>query len=682
VEVSNNQFEKVVSDVTGAFDFNIDNIKVFKSSNNEYRNITGQTGSLYYLSGVPGAKINQFILYRDTLVNSGAKKNGGGIYLNQVDVDTLEIDRLKLTSLTAAESGGFITGYDGINIGYLKQTNCEIEKCSAGLNGGYMAFTGKSGTFYIYLNKFTDNKADQNGGSFYLVSTKEKSKSLYVKSDFENKDVTGTIISGEGGAFYIRNWQHIEFDKSLLHRIKSKRSGGGINAGGIDTLHIYKSEFVFNESKENNGGALELQNIGLFISDKNWYNSNLAHKGKGGFLHLSSGNLSMNLDSVLYNESFTGAGIYLEGVDGIIDSTYFIENKVYDTKNTGSQGGAVYLGLPSKNGVLFSDCSFYRNRAFQGGGIFMRDAKATFIRNKFAFNLANRNGAGCMLEDSPASSFLNCLFKGNEVNEPKSENGTQFLPIGGIYLYFSGNTKGITRIINNVFHGNDGMAVGIAPSSVVSDSAHCFMANSILYFNKYFDLTNYQYYVPGDKRKLLKIENCCIQDNDLNYCPTCINKNPMFNLPDSYCLQVGSPCINTGIDNPLYYDIDPWKENGIRNDMGVTGGPYAFLDCTSTSIKDDYLIVENVGSDIIASMLNVYPNPSMGVVFVSSSKKYSGNFSIEVISSTGILVMKNSYKQGILPLEIRLELGHLTKGVYLLRIGNNQEKDSRKIVIM
>ena len=68
-----------------------------------------------------------------------------------------------------------------------------------------------------------------------------------------------------------------------------------------------------------------------------------------------------------------------------------------------------------------------------------------------------------------------------------------------------------------------------------------------------------------------------------------ISENPLFidQQNSNYRLSAGSLCINAGIPNEKFYDLD-----GSRNDMGAYGGPYADQDWINfgCSIKADSIV--------------------------------------------------------------------------------------------
>ena len=114
--------------------------------------------------------------------------------------------------------------------------------------------------------------------------------------------------------------------------------------------------------------------------------------------------------------------------------------------------------------------------------------------------------------------------------------------------------------------------------------------------------------------------------------PGNLNADPMFSAewpPESnpyYMLKPGSPCSDSGDPDPAHNDID-----GTRNDMGIYGGPHAFVpprpadvavfkygtDPTRGEEMDYLIVVANVGEEV-APFVGLLDQLPPEVAYVSS----------------------------------------------------------------
>lgn len=92
----------------------------------------------------------------------------------------------------------------------------------------------------------------------------------------------------------------------------------------------------------------------------------------------------------------------------------------------------------------------------------------------------------------------------------------------------------------------------------------------------------------------------------------------------------------------------------------------------------------NTGIDPTANALDVivYPNPSDGQVNIRANNLTSDDCELFLFSMTGNLVSKKLVSASFGSLEERLNLSHLNKGTYIIKLISKRQIFQEKIVIM
>lgn len=113
-------------------------------------------------------------------------------------------------------------------------------------------------------------------------------------------------------------------------------------------------------------------------------------------------------------------------------------------------------------------------------------------------------------------------------------------------------------------------------------------------------------------------------------------------------------------------------------DYVETFGAFSVINAdTSVTVTLIHVGIQPVGQD--SRNLKVYPNPGDGLINVEYSGHTSFPVTLEVISISGNLVFVGEY-QGAGVLSEIIDLRHAAKGVYLLRITENHESKTVKII--
>lgn len=272
------------------------------------------------------------------------------------------------------------------------------------------------------------------------------------------------------------------------------------------------------------------------------------------------------LNSKIYNNSKAGI-ITMPRPDMEVDLT-LLGNHIYQNKRAGlrienntrliAKGNYIYdnaeSGITAYISQVPSTLDIYQN-VITGNGLagiyaYQGIAGPIGIKNNLIFN-NYRSGIMCGLSGKPDSRFLNL----------KIINNTIVSNYGGI----RDESKGKLTIMNNIFAYN--YISGIIPGKCGHGYSHnLFFANSDT-TNLYEDCRSS---TPFNERR--QVGGCLRGKGDL----IC---DPLFADPDKYdfSLQDTSPAIDAGRDREIYNDrYFPPSKGTEKNDIGVTGGPYAY----------------------------------------------------------------------------------------------------------
>ncbi|MFY8035063.1 MAG: T9SS type A sorting domain-containing protein, partial [Flexibacteraceae bacterium] len=99
----------------------------------------------------------------------------------------------------------------------------------------------------------------------------------------------------------------------------------------------------------------------------------------------------------------------------------------------------------------------------------------------------------------------------------------------------------------------------------------------------------------------------------------------------------------------------------------------AFVNGQSSPLSEPFLITSSSKKSINAPKLNLYPNPTTGIVTLTTSVDAE---SIIITNEVGQLVY-NSKAQP----EMELILSHLAKGVYMVQVQSNKGVTTQRLVI-
>ena len=234
--------------------------------------------------------------------NNSALGNGGAIYINIIDRDTLVENQVL--------------------------TNCNFS-FNHGKNGGAIycnEYYKISGSEFIFIN----NSADECGGALYFNEF-NCSDSIFINN---SAGVNGGAVSCGDNCYF--------FNNSFINN-SALGNGGALHCN--DYCSLSKVDF-FNNSAQN-GGAVYSNDRGNFLN-LNFYNNTASNNG--GAVHCIQRN-NFYFSEFLDNSAVSGAAIYADGYNYIQNST-FLGNKAISELDVTKQYLLLTINLLGKNNYL------------------------------------------------------------------------------------------------------------------------------------------------------------------------------------------------------------------------------------------------------------------------------------------------------------------------------------------
>lgn len=319
------------------------------------------------------------------------------------------------------------------------------------------------------------------GGGMFLVDSNSTLSGL----TFENNHVYGYCGNGSGGALALHggvtnNYANIFKDNTAVF------AGGAIYNNG--TAYIHDSSIEHNYAVYYGGGIYVEEGEGR-TNILHTYGTTVVENWSGG----EGGGIYSMVKSYTYikngkvhaNESLNsgGAGIYTEG-RVLVDDSWIYDN----TAPSGwmySRGAGIFVGNENPSNyyeapyVEIVNSRIFRNRANQGGGIFISEGYAS-IRNSSIYENEAVKGGGLMLEYKPTfpdgEDYKLTLVDSSTFH---SNNGTQVGGVLNLYsdmfirnstFYENGNSiyngKGSTRIVFSTIASDSGTGLHSDISSI------------------------------------------------------------------------------------------------------------------------------------------------------------------------------------------------------------------------
>jgi len=335
-----------------------------------------------------------------------------------------------------------------------------------------------------------------------------------------------------------------------------------------------------------------------------------------------------------------GAGIYREGGGVLIDFSsptikhnLIIGNAITDMTGVISTGGA---------------------------GIRVGDGNPEICNNVITGNEA-RYGAGIVL------NYTGCKIRNNVI--VNNTGGQDYY--GGSAIWINNNMPVTPKIIeNNTIANNLSVSANGTGGIVAWSAADVEMKNNIVYGN--FPAVQIKAISSAPMVSHSDIEGGYAGQGN-------IDADPMFS-PVTYMLQAGSPCIDAGNVDPLYYDKEDSGNPGsamypsggtVINDMGAYGGP--------TVTMFPYVATTVGVNEIVApAQFSFFPNPASTSTTLTTDKELV-NATAFVYDNTGSLKFVFEKISGK---TFDIDASQWAAGIYFVKlIQSNTQLHTAKIVV-
>jgi hypothetical protein len=400
----------------------------------------------------------------------------------------------------------------------------------------------------------------------------------------------------------------------------------------------------------------------------------------------SSGTIDSN--SFHHNDGITGGGILMNFGTAMITNN----DISYNSASLGKGGGIYAIGVQfiMKNNVIS-----YNSTEQTGAGMCLQNAyfePVLVVEGNLFHNNKTTTGEGCAAGDGGGGIWVthlteSCLIRNNVI-----VNNYSYYFGGGMVMKQSKGT-----VINNTISNNRSKGAGGGIGAYADESLYF---NNIVFGNKSDRITSISheigiYAATGE----LQIVNCLIGSGDEAdmYCYEAIDTSdvlfgsPTFEEPSAgagelfdgdmnWSLIEGSIAIDSGLTAPDLYpysDFDYMNNNRVFNDR-VDLGAIEF-DAGPHTGPLDSLIFTNHDADIDASAIfeelrfdfELYPSPfneSFNILFNEQD-----SYTVLIFDTSGRLV----YSDDLAEIENRIELEHLSSGIYLVEIQSKESTVSK-----
>jgi len=396
----------------------------------------------------------------------------------------------------------------------------------------------------------------------YIENINFKGKAITVASHFiqdgDTSHITNTVIDGSqpshpdsGSVVFFKSG---EDTTSVLQGFTIRNGTGskGVTGFGGGGIAVFQSgALICNNIIENNtinyslslgGGIVIVYNSGCTtIIRNNIIRNNTViglSQGKGGGICMYSSGPTYIQNNIISNNSVDGGDSMGGGIEIYLNHlTYIQSNKVTNNQmlGTAASGGGMSIRYSSYP-VFISNNLIAENVSAQAGGIFVTNWAEGDSEGMRNFNFKDQT----FTENEKVGR---CTFLSNKMlDEAVIENNTVVNNsatsyCGGILCFDT-----LTVIRNSIIWGNNGTGNQIHSTGIV----------------EYSDVEG-GYSGPGTGN---------------------IDSLPLFDITtEYYLLSLGSPCIDSGNPDPMYFDVGaggnpiPPAYGSLLNDMGHCGGP-------------------------------------------------------------------------------------------------------------
>ncbi len=528
------------------------------------------------------------VLTNSYVSQNTSSSNGGGLY-SDVNTVTIIADKSWISDNSSVAGGGIHAS------GRLRVTDSNFVRNSANIGGAINI--GQLGNLSVISSHFLTNNAGAQGGAINSHGKLEIHDSLFEFNTahaggaihiWEEPVGPGLCVNGtfrnntaqQGGAFNLANFMSTVFRDCVFVENESLGWGGGAGVCWHLSNPIF-SDCIFDGNKSRRrGGSVSLYNSGSRFSGCTFSRSFSNENGGAVYVCRSNALLFEDCDIIDSMCNGNGGAFFITDASVPVLSNVHIVNcqavshggaiavygrarpklaEVYISDCNAVYGGGLYACGTSLS--LFQGCRFLDNSTYDptrppdgGGAYFTENAGGLFTRCRFQGNYAQDDGGGMGVAEQATVGLWNTLF----ANNVAIDDG------GGVHFTWkSSGTFTNCTLTENMSNGGTGAGIYLEADSTVSADSSLICRNvpdgirTDAEPNVCYSCTQKMWPGPGNGL----CDDCCMLD------------------PNSFELTDGSPCIDMGNPDPNMNDAHrPPGKGELRNDVGITGGPYNCAD--------------------------------------------------------------------------------------------------------
>ncbi|TZF84858.1 T9SS type A sorting domain-containing protein [Pedobacter sp. BS3] len=533
--------------------------------------LDGSTGTDDTYHVVIGASLNTSTIL-DGVTISGGRANGSSsafistgtfeFYKDRAAGIYLRSSKPQLSNIIIKDnisSGGGAGGYFYTSSPTV--TNATIVNNTAGGNGGGLFFYGTSSvpTSPEFSNSAFSNNTAVSGGAIYISSN---SSPTFTAVSFTGN----TASTSYGGAIY--NTSGLTIDGSTFDQNSSYSRGGAIYDSGSATT-ITNTLFSSNSTNTGSGGAVYISSNSPVLSNIKFYNNNTPLKGGAIFMYGTS--------NAQANTALTNCLFY---------------NNQQTNADTDNGGGAIYAS--SNTNTTITNNTFYGNSAINDGGAINLGYSSSVINlyNTILYN-NSATGSGADIHNSGSDN----ITVANSLTQAFGTDGTDGNIVGSDPLFASVTAPdadflqltSTSPVINKGDNSKiSGTSLDLAGSARIT---HTIVDMGAYEYQGTLPVTLFNYSVKKQNNKALISWQTAAEDNNDYFLLERSTDGKTFNMfAKIYAKGAGqySYTDNQPIYGINYYRLTQVDADGKSTDYGI----------------------RTLKFDLIASEINLYPNPS------------------------------------------------------------------------
>jgi len=528
-----------------------------------------------------------------SVTDNTAGGDGGGIYCYNYCSPAME--NVTISGNTASYHGGGISCLENCS----PMLNDVIISNNSALEGGGI-FCASSSNINLNIVTIEENNANTGGGMFC-----NESNPIINDIIINNNDA-----SNNGGGIFCESNSDMTLENGEVSQNTAGQFGGGVYIAN-DCQPDF-SELTVDDNSANRGGGIYIANDCQPIFSELIISANVA-TDKGGGIYSRNTNLNMGNCQLMENDASGGQGgaiyYYVANMEGIyhinIHSSDLIDNVAAVT-------AGLYIRIADESNsvieVELDKCNFTGNLSANTSALQLRGQNIDFELTNCTFtsNEAETYTAGAAFLHGCSGDVTNCIFASNTANTEGGEWNS-----GAVTLW----NQATVQFLNCTFVDN---------SAYYGTAISLGMAEAILVNCIFWDNENDQVALLDNEEvgSILIVAYCDIQNgqesisvstlSELTWAEGNIDEDPVFMDSGEHplSLDMGSPCIDTGIPDTTGLELPPWDLVGNERIWDGDGDEIAIIDMGPYEYGSIPVGIEDPFEDICkTSVLRTYPNP-------------------------------------------------------------------------